>query len=149
MISKPLTTENRRSDLLHRPIRPWSDCRALIPLRPGLQDLILHRRIAVSGGRGTSIDVLGATSGGADEIVRHLGVELVSRLLRGTRAARLAQLLDRLRCGTSFAGVAASVLVGSSRLGLGLRLGDALAQRLGLGDEFGGCHNNLDLMVHD
>ena len=106
-------------------------------------DLIIHGGIAIGGG-GTAAGILVLLSASV-EVVCHFGIEFLGGLLGGAGVARLL---------ASTAGAGASALRGSllllvgCRLGLGLRLGDALGQSLRWGSHLGRLgttNHDLDL----
>jgi len=105
-----------------------------------LQDLVLHRGIAVGSSRSTSIGVLV----GMVEVVGHLRVELLGRLLRRATVTATSRSLLRNHLASSTLGSCVVLDVGR-RLGLSLWLRHALAQRLRLWNEVCRCNDNLNL----
>lgn len=118
----------------------------LVHSSASLHNLVLHGRIGALGGRcrGLSVGL------GGIEVVCHLGIELVSRLLGGSSILRAssATSLGRGSLATrSRLCALARGLVRSGRLRLGLELGlsDTLAQRGRLGNRVS-CDDDLDLV---
>ena len=108
------------------------------------EDLILHGSIATvgSGRRGS----VGVVSVATLEVVSHLGIQLLDSLLGRAGATRATgALLVAGLSSSSTLGSVGSMLDSGGRLGLGLRLRDALSQALGLRDQLGIGNDDLDL----
>jgi hypothetical protein len=108
-------------------------------------DLVLHRRIAISRSSRSRGIVFVATR---SEVVDHLGIEFLGRLLGRTRVAGTRGLLAAAGTAGILLGTVGGMLVGGSGLGLGLGLGRAFSERLGGGnqvDSLGIADDDLDL----
>jgi len=118
-------------------------------VRSRLEDVIIHSGVTVrssgsrsGGGGGGTILIVG------DEVVGHLGVELLGGLLGGAAVATAAGLIPSglaSSAGLGAIGCVSTVLDCGGRLWLSLGLADALTQRLGLGDKIRRGDDNLDL----
>lgn len=111
-----------------------------------------HHNILLHGGVTTSSGSRGCSSGrvlvGARlEVVSHVGIELLGCLLRGASVASTL-LLGGAGLANGTLGVDRSLLLSSSRLGLGLGLSSALSKSLDRRDNLvrlRSANNNLNL----
>jgi len=90
-----------------------------------LEDVVIHRGVTVRGSSRSSARcgsgaILSVVVG--DEVVGHLGVELLSSLLRWAAVATAARLVPGRLAGSASLGSVSTVLVRGSRLGLSLGL---------------------------
>jgi len=119
----------------------WSDIH--------LEDVIIHSGVTVRGsGSGSRSGGGGAILIVGDEVVGHLGVELLGGLLRGAAVATAAGLVPSGLAGSASlgsVGCVGTVLDCGGRLWLSLGLADALTERLRLGNKIRGGDDYLNL----